>query len=126
MAYAAGTLQQVGIWNATPNGQEGGIWESGEGAASDSLFNTYFSTGSPGSFDKDIGGTDFGESIVKLGPPASGTFPVEDYFTPFDEATLDSLDKDISSSGLVLIDQPATAPVQHLLISGGNLVQFTS
>src|ERR1700691_1025105 len=121
MAYAAGTLQQVGVWNDTPHGQEGGIWESGEGPASDSSFNTYFSTGSPGSFDRDTGGTDFGESIVKLGPPANGTFPVEDYFAPYDQATLDSLDKDISSSGLVLIEQPASAPAQHLIISGGKL-----
>ena len=120
MAYEAGTLHQVGVWNDTPNDREGGIWESGEGPAGDSAFNTYFSTGSPGIFDADIGKTDFGQSIVKLGPPANGTFPVADYFTPYNQSALESADADISSSGLVLIEQPATAPVQHLVISGGK------
>jgi malectin (di-glucose binding ER protein)/chitobiase/beta-hexosaminidase-like protein len=128
MAYAAGTLQQtvgalqqIGAWVDTPDGEQGGIWEGGGGPAGDAAFNTYFSTGSPATFDDATGiPLDYGESIVKLGPPSNGTFPVADFFTPFNWMTLSSSDLDISSSGLVLIDQPATSPHQHLLLSGGK------
>jgi len=121
MAYAAGTLQQMGAWVDTPDGEQGGIWESGGGPAGDSGFNTYFSTGSPATFDEASGvPIDYGESIVKLGPPANGAFPVADFFTPFNWMTLNSGDVDISSSGLTLIDLPSTSPHKHLLISGGK------
>ena len=117
MAYGAQTLQQVAAWSDTPNGLEGGIWESGEGPAGDASFNTYFSTGSPATFDSEA---DYGQSVIKLGPPTGATFPVVDYFTPYNQAYLSTQDLDISSSGLVLIDQPPTSPLQHLLVTGGK------
>src|SRR3984893_12432155 len=45
MAYDAQTLKQVGVFNSTPNGGEGGIWMSGQPPAVDAAGNVYFSTG---------------------------------------------------------------------------------
>jgi len=49
-AYDAQTLAQVGIFNDTPNGQRGGIWQSGGGPAADANGNVYVMTGN-GTFD---------------------------------------------------------------------------
>jgi hypothetical protein len=123
MAYDAHTLAQVGVWNATPNGVEGGVWQSGGGLAGDANFNTYFATGN-GTFDvgpNGGGGVDYGDSIVKLAPPSGGSFTVADYFTPFDQASLDIDDIDLGSGGVMLLpDQPAGSPHLHLLAQSGK------
>jgi len=41
LAYNATTLQQVLVYNATPDGSEGGIWQSGGGLATDATGNIY-------------------------------------------------------------------------------------
>src|SRR2546426_920225 len=104
MSYNAGTLAQEGVFNDTPNGSEGGIWMAGAGFAGDSNGNIFFATGN-GTFN----GTDeFGDSIVKLGAPGSGSFPLLDYFTPYNQAALSSGDLDLGAGGpLLLPDLPA-------------------
>ncbi len=115
MSYSAGTLAQEAIYNTTTteiaadkNGC-GGIWMSGAGPAADSAGNIYFATGNGGW----NGTTDLSDSIIKLGPPAGGTFPVLDYFTTYNQATLESEDADLGSGGLVLLP-PSSAGVQLL------------
>src|SRR6266481_2044748 len=39
MGYSESTLQQVNVFNFTPNGSEGSVWMSGAGPAADSLGN---------------------------------------------------------------------------------------
>jgi hypothetical protein len=122
MAYDAHSLAQIAVWNATPNAGYGGIWQSGGGLAGDASFNTYFATGN-GTFDvkKTGGGVDYGDSIVKLSPPSGGTFAVADYFTPFDQSSLNGGDTDLGSGGPVLLpDQPLGSPHQHLLAQSGK------
>ncbi|PYU91129.1 MAG: hypothetical protein DMG25_15470, partial [Acidobacteria bacterium] len=117
MSYNAGTLAQEGVFNDTPNGGEGGIWMAGAGFAGDSNGNTFFATGN-GTFN----GTDeFGDSIVKLGAPGSNSFPLLDYFTPYNQATLASSDLDLGSGGpLLLPDLPSGSAHPHLLALAGK------
>src|SRR3989442_13310851 len=45
LGYDAATLQQQVVYNATPNGYAGGMWESGTGMAADAQGNLYVVTG---------------------------------------------------------------------------------
>src|SRR6266496_1730828 len=45
LGYDAATLQQRVVYNATPNGYAGGMWESGAGMAADATGNLYVVTG---------------------------------------------------------------------------------
>jgi hypothetical protein len=106
ISYDAQTLVQDGVWNVTPNGApggnliEGGIWMSGAAPAVDADGNIYLATGN----GYQNGTTDFGDSIVKLGLPADGHFPVRDYFTPFNEGGTSTLgDTDLGSGGVLLL-----------------------
>lgn len=113
MSYSASTLSQEAVYNATANGSFGGIWMGGSGPAADASGNIYFSTGN-GSWD----GTDRGDSIVKLGAPSGSTFPVLDYFTPYNQAALSNVDNDMSAGGLILL--PALANGTQLLTMIGK------
>jgi hypothetical protein len=117
--YNASTLAQVAVWNSTPNGGLGGIWQGGGGPASD-LTGIYFATGN-GTFDVNTGGQDWGDSILKVGSPAAGTLPVLTHFTPFNQDVLAQDDTDLGSGGVVLLpDLPAGSAHQHLLVECGK------
>ncbi|HLY60755.1 MAG TPA: chitobiase/beta-hexosaminidase C-terminal domain-containing protein [Terriglobia bacterium] len=117
MSYNSGTLAQEAAFSDSPNGSDGGVWMSGAGLAGDANFDTYISTGN-GTSD---GNTEFGDSVVKLNQPSSGSLPVLDWFTPYDQATLSSNDLDVSSGGVLLLpDLPAGSPHQHLLVVEGK------
>jgi hypothetical protein len=114
LGYSASTLQQVMVFNTAPTGGEASIWQSGCGPAADASGKIYFITGN-GAFDANTGGPNYGDSIVKLN--ANGT--VADYFTPSNQATLNTADNDLGSSGLVLVpDQTGT--YAHVLIGAGK------
>ncbi|WP_350339209.1 Ig domain-containing protein [Geomonas sp. Red32] len=100
LAYNAGTLQQTSVFNVTPNGSQGAIWQAGKGLAADAAGNIYLMTGN-GTFDANTGGSDYGDSVLKLST-ASG-LSVADYFTPFNQATLSANDADLGSGGPMLI-----------------------
>ena len=123
MAYDVQTLAQTAAWITTANGKRGGIWQSGGGLAGDSSYNTFLAIGN-GTFDADTAGSDYGQSITKLAPPSSGTFPVADYFTPYNAITYNSTDLDIGSGGVLLLPDQTIGPFAHLLAQGdkaGNL-----
>jgi hypothetical protein len=103
------------IYNTTRNGRQGSIWMAGGAPAADSNNNLYVITGN-GDWD---GVTDFGDSFLNLS--TSGGLSLVDWFTPWNQATLDAADSDVGSGGaVVLVDLPATSPVQHLLVGGGK------
>ena len=115
--YESRTLRPRTLLNLTPNGNSGGIWEGGNGPASDSKGNVYLVTGN-GTFDGDGGGQDFGSSFVKLLPKAS-SLSVVDSFTPFNFEELNSRDYDLGAGGpLLLPDQGGNHP--HLVLAGGK------
>jgi hypothetical protein len=118
LAYNASTFAQKAAYNTTRNAGGGGIWmAAGAGLAADSSGNIFITTGN-GTYD---GSPDFGDSILKMGPFSNGTFPVNDSFTPFDQATLNSQDLDQGAGGIMLVpDQPPGSPRQHLLVTGGK------
>ncbi len=118
MAFQKGSARPDGVYVDTPDAYQGGIWMGGVGPAVDSAGYIYMTTGN-GYFDANVGGSDYGDSILRL--TWSTPFPsVADYFTPWDQATLSSHDQDVASGGvLILPDQPG-APYPHLLVQDGK------
>ena len=104
LGYNAGTLQQQVIYNTTPEGSCGGIWESGTGMAADNQGNLYcvVGNGTVGANNDPTILTNRGESALKLTPSGS-TLKVSTYFTPWNYTKLDSFDLDYGSLGAFLI-----------------------
>ena len=115
LGYNATTLQQVSIYNTTPNGNGGGIWQGGGGLATDATGNLYFTT-SNGTFDANTGGLDYGDTVEKLSP--SGT--AVDYFTPYDQQNDDVNNLDLGAGGPVLLVDQQNGPFPHELITAGK------
>ena len=125
--YAAGTLQRVAVLNTTPNGAEGGIWQSGNGLMADAGGSVYAMTGN-GTFDANGGGPDYGDTVLKL---ATGSLTVTDWFTPGNQKTLNQQDLDLGTGGPVGL--PGTSNLvgvskQGMLyvLNTGNLGHFTN
>jgi hypothetical protein len=119
MAYGAQSLAQMGAYITSTSAVGGGVWESGSGLAGDEFFNVYFATGN-GAFNANTGGTDYCDSVVKLGLPTAGSFPVADYFTPYNQSTFGSAD--LGSGGVLLLpDQAAGSTHPHLAVQAGKL-----
>ncbi len=107
LGYSASDLTQPPlVWNDTPNGEAGGIWQSGVAPVVGSDGDLYFGIGN-GTHDA----TDFGISFVHLHPSDSG-ITVADYFTPFNADYLNGNDLDVGTSGTVMI------PNTSLLVGG--------
>ncbi|HWW00426.1 MAG TPA: fibronectin type III domain-containing protein [Candidatus Acidoferrum sp.] len=114
LGYNAATLQPILAFNAAPAAGSSGIWMNGCGPAVDASGSIYFITGN-GTFDANTGGSDYGDSFVKISPAGV----VVDYFTPFDQATLDAQDLDLCSGGVLLLPDQAGAHV-HEMVSAGK------
>jgi hypothetical protein len=118
LGFNAQSLQPQGVFISTPNGGLGGIWEGGDGPATDTNGNIYISSGN-GSFD---GATnkDYGDSFIKL--TTNGTkLDLADYFTPYNQRTLASADKDVGSGGLIVLpDAVGSGAHPHLLVGAGK------
>ena len=116
VGYDARTLEQVAVFNDTPDGSAGGIWLSGGGLAADEGGDIFAATGN-GTFDAAVGGRDFSESVLRL-TSASGLYPV-DSFTPYNYVALNAGDLDLCSSGVVLLpDQGGAHP--RLAVAAGK------
>jgi hypothetical protein len=112
MAYDAASLAFIAAFNTTPNGGLGGIWMAGAAPAMDSSGNCFLATGN-GTFN---GLDEYGDTIVKLGPPSGGAFSVLDFFTPTIQATLSSYDLDLGSGGVLLLPDLSGSAHPHLLV----------
>jgi hypothetical protein len=136
IGYNASTLQQTAVLNDTPNGSNGGIWESGGAMSIDSSGNFYLTTGN-GTFDTTLDANgmpnqhDFGDSVLKLAvdPSSSATnqngngwgLKVVDYFTPDNQASLNASDADLGSGDALLLPDPAGSTAHpHLLMVAGK------
>jgi hypothetical protein len=104
LGYDAATLGQRVVYNATPNGYAGGMWESGTGMAADAAGNLYVVTGNGtvGDGGDPTSLTNRGESALKLTPSGS-TLRVASYFTPHDYQFLNDYDLDYGGMGAFLI-----------------------
>jgi len=114
MAFEKGSARPDGVYVDTSDAYQGGIWMGGVGPAVDSAGSLYLTTGN-GYFDANVGGIDYGDSILRL--TWSTPFPgVADYFTPWDQAMLNSHDQDVASGGVLLLPDQPGAPYPHLLV----------
>ena len=120
MAFSQTTLAPSGVFVDTPNGYEGGFWASGSGPAADSSGSIYVPTGN-GDFTGSSGGTDFGDSVLRLTwSGLTESLTVSDYFTPWDEQTLDQGDGDVASGGVLLLPDQPGLPYPYLLVQAGK------
>jgi len=104
LGYDAATFLQKVVYNTTPGGFFGGIWESGNGMAADNQGNLYcvVGNGTVGANNDPANLTNRGESALKLTPSGS-SLRVSSFFTPSNYKRLDSFDLDYGSSGAFLI-----------------------
>jgi len=108
IGYDATNLQnQVSIFCSTPNGMGGSLWHSGRAPAIDANGNLWLATGN-GDYD---GVGNFSQSILKLSTP---DLTVLDWFTPDNWDTLNVDDKDLGSSGVILV------PGANQLVTAGK------
>ena len=112
LGYSARTLAQTCVFNATPDGSDGAIWQASMGLASDGVGNLFAATGN-GTFDANTGGKDWGNTLLRLRPEGK-TLKVMDYFTPYNQAQLNMHDTDLGASGPLLI------PNSRLMLQGGK------
>jgi hypothetical protein len=120
LGYNATSLKQVAVYNATPNGVRGGFWASGAGVAGDPGLSSIFIPTGNGTFDANNGGTDYGDSILRV-QRSSAKLTLNDYFTPYNQGSLNNGDTDLGSGGvLILPNQPKGAPHQKLLLQAGK------
>ena len=117
LGYDASTLQQKIVYNDTPNGSAGGLWESGTGMAADAEGNLYVVAGN-GTVGDSVAGnpsslTNRGESALKLTPTGS-TLRVASYFTPYNYQFLNDNDLDYGGMGALLI------PNSNFFLTGGK------
>ncbi len=123
LGYNASTLQQTGLWNTSPNGRGNGIWAAGSGLAADAGGSAYVATGN-GDDTVTVPAPppsttiDYGDSIVRVSLANGVPLPV-DYFTPYNQGSLDSSDADVGSGG-VLVPPDQSGPFPHILIQAGK------
>ena len=116
MAHDAKTLELKKLFDDSPGGKGGSFWNGGAGPAADAAGNV-FVVSANGPFDAGSGGSDYGDSFLRLLPDLS----VADYFAPFNQEYLDLNDIDLGSSGAVLLpDETGSAEHPHLLTSAGK------
>jgi len=119
LAYSASSLQQLAVFNTSPNVTYGSsIWMSGVGPSADSNGNVYFATAN-GTFDVNTGGTDYGDTVLKLSLNGAA-FSVLDYFTPSNQAKMKSADLDLGSGGVVLLPNDGFTQSGTLAIAEGK------
>lgn len=96
MSYDASDLtRNLGVFQTTPGGRGGAIWQSGRGLAADDSGNVYFVTGN-GDYD---GARNFSESFLKVTGFASS---LADWYTPANWSYLVDKDLDISAGPAII------------------------
>jgi len=103
------------VFVTTPTEDNGGIWQAGGGLVADSSGHVYFET-ADADFDQNIGGLDYGDSIIEL----DANLNFVDFFTPYNANTLMYPgDLEPASVGPVLVPDQTVGPA-HLLIASGK------
>jgi len=103
MAYDAMTLKQVAVVNTTPDGIQGGVWQSGGGLAAEPREGTYpliYAVVSNGS----VGGRNYSQSLMQLYP--GQLMSTKQVFIPNNHEYLNDRDLDLSTAPLLIPDLP--------------------
>jgi uncharacterized protein (TIGR03437 family) len=118
IGYNGKTLQQSAVYTDTPNWYAGSFWQGGAAPAADANANIYVVSAN-GTFDVNLGGSDLGESVIKISTGKG--LAVADYFTPYNADELSEKDIDLGSSGALLLpDEAGSLAHPHLLVSGSK------
>src|SRR5262245_50435153 len=99
--------QRFAVFQTTPSGRKGGVWQAGRGIAADGEGNIYLSTAG-GSYD---GVSNFGSSTLKF---TGRSLKLADWFTPKNHEYLFLHNIDMSAGGVTLI------PNSPLMFAGGK------
>ncbi len=128
LAYNASTLQSTGAFCDTPNGSGSGIWLSGAGLAADVVdpvnhpYGRMFVATGNGSFNASppyTSAMSFSDDLIAL-DLTNGALTAVDSFTPFNQTSLTSDDRDTGSGGIVLLPDQTVGGHTHLLIQSGK------
>jgi hypothetical protein len=119
LGYDSKTLEQKIVYNDTPEGSDGGLWESGMGMAADAEGSLYVVVGN-GTVGLNGDPADLvnrGESALKL-VPSGKTLNVASYFTPYNYQALEVNDLDYGAMGAMIIPNSNNfLPVPKMAIS---------
>lgn len=96
-SYAAGAFTQTHVFNISPNGSDGGIWQSGVGLSSDAN-GIYFAAGN-GSTNPSSTPPDVSESVARV---SLADLSIQDYWTPTGYAGMSAADNDLSCAAILL------------------------
>lgn len=103
IAYEAATLTQLSVFCTTPDGIQGGVWQSGTGLSAENRAGTVpliYGVVGNGS----VGGRNYGQSIIQLLPGA--LLSLKQSFTPPDHAYQNDRDLDLSTGPVLVPGQP--------------------
>ena len=123
LGYSTQSLSQVAALNTTPDDTtgecKGGIWQSGGGPSADTLGNIYALTGN-GAFNVNAGGHSYSDSLLKLSTSGTGALTIADYFTPYNQSSIDQQDLDFAGSGTAVLMQTESGPNPNLMVASGK------
>jgi outer membrane protein assembly factor BamB len=105
---ASCSQREAGVWT-----RSGVVVDQSGGPTDGSLF---IASGN-GPFDANSGGTDYGDSVVRLSGDAS---TLQDSYTPSNYAALDQGDIDLGSTAPVLLPVQSQSSTPYLLVQGGK------
>jgi len=123
MAYNTSSLAQTSVLNVTPNGNEGAIWGSGAGMASDNA-GSIFLLDANGEFDATLNSSSFpangnyGNAFLRL--TTTGGLAVADYFEMENESQENGSDTDLGSGGTLLVNEKDSAGKTWALAVGAG------
>lgn len=120
MAYETGTLQQVGVFDASPGVMASAIWMSGAGLAGDGAAGNVYANTGDGLFDANNGGNHYGDTLFKLNQ-GDGVLNLADYFTPYNQKYLQINDLDLSSGAILLLPEVAQGNFAITIDKNGTL-----
>ena len=126
MGYNQTTLAQTSVFDLTPNGNEGSIWQSGGGLAADAQGNIYALIAN-GTFDTTLDANgfpskqDYGNGFVKVST-TGGTLKVADYFNMSNTVSESGSDADLGSGGAMVLPDGnyGTAGTLNLAVGAGK------
>lgn len=107
IGYNESTLAQTGVLDVTPNGNEGAIWQDGDGLAADPSGYIYFLDAN-GTFDTTLTPQgfpikgDYGNAVLKVSTK-NGKLGVADYFNMYNTVSESDADEDLGSGGIILV-----------------------
>jgi hypothetical protein len=125
IGYNESTLAQSGVLDVTPNGNEGSIWQSGTGIASEGK-NLFFLDAN-GTFETTLNKKgfpnkgDYGNGFLKVST-GNNKLHVADYFNMYNTVSESDSDEDLGSGGAVVLPpmKDAKGKTHYLAIGAGK------